>query len=233
MKWFGIQTGDLHLRHHEATPLGCLIMESVVRPFIFGLGWFCLSSPINSKPLTADQQEKIHAAFLCPRASSKNNVVHPHYTDSPIAMHVRMSSSSRFLHQRAGSISLKVKEGIYQIMLTNALFAMYYTCRKRGVKIRYRKERHTVLHENTHLCFSIPEIPLCPCWWNQIKRKRQGLCQSTKKVINSRVKAQTQFQTPLSMLCLRPTIIVTGVSHYLHSHLPVSVSKSTLLYRLC
>lgn len=31
------------------------------------------------------------------------------------------------------------------------LLAMYYTCRKRGVKNRHRKERHTVLHEHTHL----------------------------------------------------------------------------------
>lgn len=185
-----------------------------------------LSSLINSKPLTADQQEKIHAAFLCSRDSSKNNVVHQHYTDSLIAMHVYMSSSSRFLviiRELDPSRSKWKRAAIKLCRRMPCLQCIIHAERQEDCVW----ERKTgIERKDTHLCFSIPEIPSCTCWWNQIRENCKAPVKA-KKVINFRVKAQTQFQTPLSMLRPRPTIIVAGVSHYLHSHLPVSVSKST------
>lgn len=67
---------------------------------------------------------------------------------SPTATHMHMCSSSCFLvillHQGAESITFNVKEGTYQIMETNALFEMHYTCRKKErlcVRARRNKDR--------------------------------------------------------------------------------------------
>ncbi len=141
--WFCIQTNGLQLRHHEATPLLCLIMESVVRPFIYFWPRLILSVYPLQLTLTADQQEKIHTAFYVPGLPRKTMRC-TYIIQTQSQRHTCALPHARFLvfllHQGAGSITFKVKECTYQIMETNALFAMHYTCRKKErLRVRERK----------------------------------------------------------------------------------------------
>lgn len=109
---FCIQTNGLQLRHQEATPLLCLIMESVVRPFIYFWPRQILSVYPLQLTLTADQQEKIHTAFYVPGLPRKTMRC-THIIQTHSQRHMCMCSSSRFLvillHQGAGSSRSKWK----------------------------------------------------------------------------------------------------------------------------
>ncbi len=171
----------MQLKHHEATPLLFLIMGSVVRPFIYFWPRLILSIYPLQLTLTADQQEKIHTAFYVPGLPRKTMWC-THIIQTHSQRHIFLVN---LLHQGAGSIQIErghLSNYGDECPVCNALYMQKEretVCERE--KNRQRKARHTVLYENTNLCFRVPGIPPCTCWWNQIKRKLQGPCQSTKK----------------------------------------------------
>ncbi len=135
----------MQLKHHEATPLLCLIMGSVVRPFTYFWPRLILSIYPLQLTLTADQQEKIHTAFYVPGLPRKTMwCTHIIQTHSQ-----RHSFLVNLLHQGAGSIQIErghLSNYGDECPVCNALYMQKEretVCERE--KNRQRKARHTVL----------------------------------------------------------------------------------------